>query len=144
MRWAWVILLIPSMGYCQESNSSPTVAPSAQVSNGNQPPAERAKTATDAHAATIPAGTKIPLLLKQAISTKNAREGDAVYAETAFPFVFDNRVLVPAATFSGEDLARGARRPPEGAGGGAHALSPPHLFKSANCGVSRVGGSNTP
>jgi type IV secretion system protein VirB10 len=99
MRWAWVILLIPSMGYCQESNSSPTVAPSAQVSNGNQPPAERAKTATDAHAATIPAGIKIPLLLKQAISTKNAREGDAVYAETAFPFVFDNRVLVPAGTY---------------------------------------------
>src|SRR5260370_20643392 len=99
MRWAWVILLIPSMGYCQESNSAPHVAPSAQVSTGNQPPAERAKTATDAHAATIPAGTKIPLLLKQAISTKNAREGDAVYAETAFPFVFDNRVLVPAGTY---------------------------------------------
>jgi len=97
MRWAWVILLIPSMGYCQESNSSPTVAPSSQVSNGNQPPAEPAK--TNAHAATIPAGTKIPLLLKQAISTKNAREGDAVYAETAFPFVLDNRVLVPSGTY---------------------------------------------
>ncbi len=97
MRWAWVILLIPSVGYCQESNSAPNGAPSAQVSNGNQPPAEPAK--TDAHTATIPAGTKIPLLLKQAISTKNAREGDAVYAETAFPFVLDNRVLVPAGTY---------------------------------------------
>jgi hypothetical protein len=97
MRWAWVILLIPSMGFCQESNSSPTVTPSAQVSNGNQSPAEPAK--TDSHPATIPAGTKIPLLLKQAISTRNAREGDAVYAETAFPFVLDNRVLVPAGTY---------------------------------------------
>jgi type IV secretion system protein VirB10 len=47
----------------------------------------------------IPAGTKIPLLLKQAISTKNAKEGDAVYAETAFPFVMNDRILVPAGTY---------------------------------------------
>jgi type IV secretion system protein VirB10 len=39
------------------------------------------------------------LSLKQAISTKNAREGDAVYAETAFPFVMDNRVIVPAGSY---------------------------------------------
>lgn len=97
MRWVWVILLLPNMGFCQESNSSPAAAPSAEVSNGNQPTANPAK--PDAHTATIPAGTKIPLLLKQAISTKNAREGDAVYAETAFPYVLDNRVLVPAGTY---------------------------------------------
>jgi hypothetical protein len=36
---------------------------------------------------TIPAGTRVPLSLKQAISTKNAKDGDPVYAETAFPFV---------------------------------------------------------
>ena len=47
----------------------------------------------------IPAGSRIPLLLKQAISTKNAREGDAVYAETAFPFVVNEHVLVPAGTY---------------------------------------------
>jgi hypothetical protein len=39
------------------------------------------------------------LLLKQAISTKNAREGDAVYAETAFPFVMNDHILVPAGTY---------------------------------------------
>jgi hypothetical protein len=55
--------------------------------------------APDPNAAVIPAGTKLPLLLKQAISTKNAREGDAVYAETAFPFVMNDRILVPAGTY---------------------------------------------
>jgi hypothetical protein len=39
------------------------------------------------------------LVLKQAISTKNAKEGDAVYAETSFPFVVNDRVLVPAGTY---------------------------------------------
>ena len=55
--------------------------------------------AVDPNAVVIPAGTKLPLLLKQAISTKNAREGDAVYAETAFPFVMNDRILIPAGTF---------------------------------------------
>jgi hypothetical protein len=53
----------------------------------------------DPNAAVIPAGSKIPLLLKQAISTKNAREGDAVYAQTAFPFVVNEHILVPAGTY---------------------------------------------
>ena len=48
---------------------------------------------------TIPAGTRIPLSLKQAISTKNAREGDSVYAETAFPYVIGDRVIVPAGSY---------------------------------------------
>jgi hypothetical protein len=48
---------------------------------------------------TIPSGTRVPLSLKQAISTKTAREGDPVYAETAFPFVVNDRVVIPAGTY---------------------------------------------
>jgi len=48
---------------------------------------------------TIPAGTKVPLALKQAVSTKNAREGDAVYAVTTFPVVFNDRIVIPAGTY---------------------------------------------
>ena len=47
----------------------------------------------------IPSGTKVPLALKHAISTKGTREGDAVYAETTFPVVANGRVLIPAGTF---------------------------------------------
>jgi len=73
---------------------------SAAPNNGNSANvADTANGPIDPNAAVIPAGTKIPLLLKQAISTKNAREGDAVYAETAFPFVLNERILVPAGTY---------------------------------------------
>lgn len=51
------------------------------------------------NAITIPAGTKIPLSLAQAISTKNAREGDAVYATTAFPFVMNDHIIIPAGSY---------------------------------------------
>lgn len=47
----------------------------------------------------IPAGTKVPVALKHAISTKGTREGDAVYAETTFPVVNDGRVLIPSGTY---------------------------------------------
>jgi type IV secretion system protein VirB10 len=47
----------------------------------------------------IPAGTKVPVALKHAISTKGTREGDAVYAETTFPVVANGRVLIPSGTY---------------------------------------------
>ncbi len=48
---------------------------------------------------TLPAGTKVPLALKQAISTKNARPGDPVYAETTFPVTQEDRMVIPAGTY---------------------------------------------
>ena len=57
----------------------------------------------------IPAGTRIPLSLKQAISTKTAREGDPVYAETAFPFVVNDRVVIPAGTYIQGKITRAQR-----------------------------------
>ncbi|HLW84217.1 MAG TPA: hypothetical protein VKR60_03320 [Candidatus Sulfotelmatobacter sp.] len=75
----------------QPASAVPNLAPDSAPTNVAKP--------ADANAAVIPAGAKIPLLLKQAISTKNARDGDAVYAETAFPFVVNERILVPAGTY---------------------------------------------
>jgi hypothetical protein len=98
MRVLWTILLISGMSFGQEAARSTSVADDSSASRpvaANPVPAP----ASDPNAITIPAGTKIPLSLKQAISTKNAREGDAVYAETAFPFVVDNRVIVPAGSY---------------------------------------------
>jgi hypothetical protein len=75
--------------------ATPTTAPTPAASTAN----ESAAQAQPPDPNVIPAGARIPLLLKQAISTKNAREGDAVYAETAFPFVVNERILVPAGTY---------------------------------------------
>ena len=48
---------------------------------------------------TVPSGTQVPLVLKQGISTKNAKVGDAVYAETAFPITLNDKVVIPAGTY---------------------------------------------
>ena len=90
MRGLLTMLLVSGMAWGQAADSPKPVEPPAQSA-----PIQ----AADPNATVIPAGTKIPLLLKQAISTKNAREGDAVYAETAFPFVVNDRILIPAGTY---------------------------------------------
>jgi type IV secretion system protein VirB10 len=47
----------------------------------------------------VPSGTKVPLVLHNAVSTRNARPGDPVYLETTFPIVQDNKILVPAGSY---------------------------------------------
>jgi hypothetical protein len=82
------------------SAQAPGAAPANVAPQPTSPPAASTPAqAPDPNALVIPVGTKIPLLLKQAISTKNAREGDAVYAETAFPFVMNDRIVIPAGTY---------------------------------------------
>lgn len=92
MRTFLAFLLVSGMVFGQADAPKPTDNAASPAARANAP-------AADPNAAIIPAGSKIPLLLKQAISTKNAREGDAVYAETAFPFVLNEHILVPAGTY---------------------------------------------
>ena len=47
----------------------------------------------------LPAGTKILLVLKNTVSTRNARPGDGVYLETSFPVTANDRVAIPAGTY---------------------------------------------
>jgi type IV secretion system protein VirB10 len=60
-----------------------------------------AATPTPAGAATytVPAGTRIPLSLRDEINTRNAMPGDPVYLSSDFPVVEDGEVLLPAGMF---------------------------------------------
>ncbi len=97
MRGLLIIVLTSGMALGQAADA-PKAADASQAAPATSTSA-LPSAAKDSNIVTIPAGTKIPLSLKQAISTKNAREGDAVYAETAFPFVMDSRVVVPAGSY---------------------------------------------
>jgi hypothetical protein len=47
----------------------------------------------------IPAGTKVPIKLENAISTKSNQQGDPVYAVTTFPVVLNEHIVIPAGTY---------------------------------------------
>jgi len=78
----------------EQPEVTPRVAPTAKESRLDQPTAPE-----PSQALTVPAGTKVPLTLKQGISTHSARVGDPVYAQTAFPIVENNRIVIPEGTF---------------------------------------------
>jgi hypothetical protein len=103
VRELLTVVLVSGMAWGQATETAkPSDAGAAATPQaGTQSPALAEQTAgpQDPNALVIPAGTKIPLVLKQAISTKNAREGDPVYAETVFPFVRNDRMLIPAGTY---------------------------------------------
>jgi len=86
MRTIAMVLLLSALVMAQ---ASPAVRPTSATPSSTAVPNELI----------VPAGTKVPLALKHAVSTKSAREGDSVYAETTFPVVQDNRVLIPAGTY---------------------------------------------
>ena len=86
MRLLPVLLLTPVMAAAQaNTDKSATTAPPA--------------TTEAKHQLVIPSGTKVPVVLQHAISTKHAQEGDAVYAHTSFPVVLNDRILIPAGTY---------------------------------------------
>lgn len=82
MRMATVVLLLGAMSFAQQpAGTSDDHAPAASNS------------------VTIAAGTRIPLSLKNAVSTKSARPGDPVYLVTTFPITENDAMLIPAGTY---------------------------------------------
>jgi hypothetical protein len=98
MHRLWMLLLVPVIVFGQE-NTAPSAAKPSSENAASQSAANSQAVPADPNALTIPAGSQIPISLTQAISTKNAREGDPVYAQTTFPFVVNERVIVPAGTY---------------------------------------------
>jgi hypothetical protein len=83
MRWAMIVLLLGAVSVAQ------------QVADARDEMTAGARGSS----ITLPAGTQIPLKLAQGISTKSAKAGDAVYAETVFPITVSDRIVIPAGTY---------------------------------------------
>ena len=58
----------------------------------------------------VPAGTRLPLVLRNAINTRTAKLGDSVYFETAYPIAANNRIAIPMGAFVRGEILE-AKRP---------------------------------
>src|SRR5579862_7839490 len=90
VRFLTFVLLCAALGWAQAN---------PQRADNTNPAAQPETTEHPASKLMIPAGTRIPLSLVQAISTKNARQGDPVYASTSFPVTIAGRMVIPAGTY---------------------------------------------
>jgi len=87
--------------------ATPATTPAALQPGAQTAPA---KPATTGPVFVVPAGTKIPLTLRSALSTRTAKPGDAVYLVSSFPVVVGSRVVIPAGVFV-QGYVDGLQRP---------------------------------
>lgn len=90
-----LLVVLSAAALAQDSNQQPL--PSSSASEPATP--DSGSPRRPAHTVTIPAGTHIPICLRNAISTKNSHVGDQVYAQTNFPVVIDDHIVIPAGTY---------------------------------------------
>ena len=109
--WAFLcFVLLASTLVAQQptAQSAPQNPPGQQV----QAQQEEPKAKPQPGKVLVPAGTRLPLVLHNSISTRSAKAGDPVYLETLFPVVLQERIVIPAGSYvSGEvvDAKRAGR-----------------------------------
>jgi hypothetical protein len=57
----------------------------------------------------VPAGTVLPLELKNTVNSRTAYEGQAVYCETIFPIALGDHILIPAHSYVRGEVTRVTR-----------------------------------
>jgi hypothetical protein len=103
------LVLVPA-AFCQQSVPMPTPPPHETAAHPEQAQPATAKTAqtptmpenskvdSDPKLA-LPAGTHIPLVLYNAISTRGTKPGDPVYFQTIYPVILNGKIMVPAGSW---------------------------------------------
>lgn len=104
---------VPEQG--EPAQTAPAQAAPAQAAPAPAPADGTAKAAPKTYV--VPSGTRLPLILHNAVTTRNAKPGDPVYLETLFPVVIDGRILIPAGSYVQGDITE-AKRPGRGKGVG--------------------------
>ena len=83
-------LLLAISGVAQQSPTTPTP---------DTPDYSAAAVTANKTTASVPAGTRIALVLKQPIQTRYIHRGDDIYAQTVAPVTSGTEVVIPAGTF---------------------------------------------
>lgn len=87
-----------------QQDAGPQTTPPPPVAPREQPakPASHEKI-------TVPAGTRIGVVLENGISTRNAKVGDSVYLHTSFPITQNNKIVIPIGSYLRGELLESKR-----------------------------------
>ena len=100
-RLLWPILVVFLLAITSMAQERPQATTGAEsqprVQSPSQAPAENA--APDEGRVTLPAGTRVALVLTHPIDSKSTHRGDEIYAVTTAPVTLDSRVAMPAGTY---------------------------------------------
>ena len=92
----FLVLSSSTFTFAQEREGPQTSAPPPVV------PAERPaveRRAASIQNITVPAGTRVAVVLENGVSTGSAKAGDSVYFRTSFPITQNNRIVIPVGSY---------------------------------------------
>lgn len=90
----------------QEAPGPQTAAPPAVEP---APPLAPSEPSATGEKITVPAGTKLLVILENGISTRTAKRGDSVYFQTSFPVTQDNRIVIPVGSYLRGEILEATR-----------------------------------
>ncbi len=102
--WPVTLLMVVALAPTVSAQSDPPPQHPQQEPKKNQtesvdPAAQPASAKPRAGKVLVPSGTHLPLVLHNAISTRNAKSGDQVYLESIFPIVVEGKIVIPAGSY---------------------------------------------
>src|ERR1700737_4572802 len=103
-----IVLVFASSGlaFAQQPEGPQTSAP-PPLAPETRPAVERRVGTNDK--VTVPAGTRVAVVLENGISTRSAKAGDSLYFRTSFPITQNNRVVVPVGSYLRGELVESKR-----------------------------------
>ena len=113
ISWILVIAALLANGgklHAQEQQG-PAATPQTQATSPqSQAPSPAPPAKAPSETLVVPVGTRLPLVLHNAVTTRNAHAGDPVFLETVFPVSIKGRILIPAGTYVQGEIQE-AKRP---------------------------------
>jgi hypothetical protein len=108
--------LLAASAFAESLHPQSADAPQDNSAAAANTPASSAKSSTGAPAQiVVPAGTRLPLVLHNSVTTRTAQPGDPLYFETTFPVVINDRIVIPAGSYAQGEITE-AKRAAKGKG----------------------------
>ena len=97
--WKFLFTLIAAIGLAavaqaQEESVGPQTSSPPPVA-----PSHKREPAPNGEKISVPAGTRLAVVLENGISTRSAKAGDSLYFHTSFPVTQNNRVVIPVGSY---------------------------------------------
>jgi hypothetical protein len=102
----FLVLTSSPLVFAQRPEGPQTSAPPA-IAPAPRPTVERRTGTNDK--ITVPAGTRVAVVLENGISTRSAKGGDSLYFRTSFPITQNNRIILPVGSYLRGELLESKR-----------------------------------
>jgi len=104
-----ILLATAAASFAQEPEGPQTAAPAPVAPTPALRPVLERRSVPSANI-TVPAGTRVAVVLENGISTRSAKAGDSLYFRTSFPITQNNQIVIPVGSYLRGELLE-SRRP---------------------------------